>query len=151
MNAKAKTNNTCIKENASNALPGSGDLKVFEKRLFLEFCFIKQLWLHPHICKLQVFVPTHYVPDRACRPERKTSPNTDKTNNCARLLYLTRNGHRSGSGKRRHLKLFVLVTVLPDTWRAIRAAGQALQSRSIICSGSLLSIFGYFISFFFLF
>lgn len=135
-------------------MSGSGDLMVFEKRLFLyfflflEFCFHKTI-MAPSPC-MQVLVPKHYVPDRACRPERKTSPNTDKTKNCARP-YPTRSGHRSGSRKRRDLKLFCPCTVLHDTWWAIRAAGQAIQSRSIYCSGSLLSIFGRFISFFFVF
>lgn len=115
---------------------------------FSNSVFIKQLWLHLHVCKYS-YQHITYLTARAVR-NAKTSPNTDKTKNCARP-YLTRSGHRSGSRKRRDRKLFVLATVLHDTWRAIRAAGQAIQSRSIYCSGSLLSIFGRFISFFFVF
>lgn len=136
-------------------MSGSGDLMVFEKHLYFStfFCFsnsvfIKQLWLHLHICKYS-YQHITYLTARAVR-NAKTSPNTDKTKNCARP-YLTRSGHPSGSRKRRDLKLFVLATVLHDTWRAIRAAGQAIQSWSIYCSGSPLSIFGRFISFFFVF
>lgn len=63
---------------------------VFEKRLFLyfflflEFCFHKTI-MAPSPC-MQVLVPKHYVPDRACRPERKTSPNTDKTKTVPALI-----------------------------------------------------------------
>lgn len=100
---------------------------------------------------MQVLVPTHYVPDRACRPERKDQSQHRQNKELCPPLSNTERAPIGGSRKRRDLKLFVLATVLHDTWRAIRAAGQAIQSRSIYCSGSPLSIFGCFISFFIVF